>query len=160
MLHQSSDRIDSDRNNDEAKEIYLAVLNQVQPDIDSATELRHPSAELDSVYDQVRGISGTSLRDSFHLGKTIVDDFGRPYEPGLNNYAGFSARVEACRFTFYYRGEYQYALSAPGYSPSLYTYLSCTVDGVAVNRATNICTPTPNQVTNPGGPIGRRRFRG
>ena len=152
MLQQSSDRIDSDTNNDEAKEIYLAVLREVQPDIDNASELNHPSAELDSVYEQARGISGTSLRDSFHLGQTIVNDYGRPYEPGFNNYAGFSARAEAGRFTLYYRGEYEYAPSAPGYSPTLYSYLSCTVDDIAVN-ASGVCTPTPNQRTIPGGPI-------
>jgi hypothetical protein len=154
MLQQSSDRIDSDTNNDEAKEIYLAVLREVQPDIDNSTELTHPSGELDSVYEQARGISGTSLRDSFHLGQTIVDDYGRPYEPGFNNYAGFSARAEAGRFTLYYRGEYQYAPSAPGYSPAFYTYLSCKIDGVAVSPTTGICTVNPNQVTIPGGPIG------
>lgn len=154
MLQQSADRIDNDSNNDEAKEIYLAVLNEVQPDIDNASELTHPTAELDSVYEQARGISGTSLRDSFHLGQTIVNDYGRPYEPGFNNYAGFSARAEAGRFTLYYRGEYQYAPSATGYSPALYTYLSCTVDEIAINPANNICTPNPNQITIPGGPIG------
>jgi hypothetical protein len=154
MLQQSSDRIDSDTNNDEAKEIYLAVLNEVQPDIDNATELRHPSGELDSVYEQARGISGTSLRDSFHLGESIVDDYGRPYEPGFNNYAGFSVRAEAGRFTLYYRGEYEYAPSAAGYSPALYTYLSCTVDGVAINpEYGGPCTVTPGQRTIPGAPI-------
>jgi Capsule assembly protein Wzi len=154
MLQQSSDRIDSDTNNDEAKEIYLAVLNEVQPDIDNATELRHPSGELDSVYEQARGISGTSLRDSFHLGESIVDDYGRPYEPGFNNYAGFSVRAEAGRFTLYYRGEYEYAPSAAGYSPALYTYLSCTVDGVAINpEIGGPCTVTPSQRTIPGAPI-------
>jgi hypothetical protein len=153
MLQQSSDRIDSDTNNDEAKDIYLAVLNEVQPDIDNATELNHPSAELESVYEQARGIQGTSLRDSYHLGQTIVDDYGRPYEPGFNNYAGFSARAEAGRFTLYYRGEYQYAPSAAGYSPALYAYLSCTVDEIYINPSTNICTPNPNQDSIPGAPI-------
>ena len=98
---------------------------EVQPDIDNATELNHPSAQLESVYTQMRGISGTPLRDSFHLGQTIINDYGRPYEGGFNNYSGFSARAEAGRFTLYYRGEYQYAPSATGYSPTLYTFLSC-----------------------------------
>jgi len=155
MLQQSSDRIDTDTNNDEAKEIYLSVLNEVQPDIDNASEVTRPTAELDSVYDQMRYISGTTLRDSFHLGQSIVNDYGRPYEPGFNDYAGFSVRAEAGRFTLYYRGEYQYAPSATGYSPALYTYLSCTVDGVAVNPATGgPCIVNPNQITIPEGPIG------
>jgi hypothetical protein len=48
MLEQSADRIDTDTNNDEAKSIYLAVLEEVQPDIDNATQLNHPSGQLES----------------------------------------------------------------------------------------------------------------
>jgi hypothetical protein len=153
MLEQSADRIDTDENDDEAKAIYLAVLEEVQPDIDNASELNHPRGELESVYTQLRGISGTPLRDSFHLGQTIIDDYGRPYEGGFNNYTGFSARAEAGRFTLYYRGEYQYAPSATGYSPALYTFLSCNIDSIAINSTTGLCTPNPNQATIPGGPI-------
>src|ERR1700728_1212167 len=49
MLEQSADRIDTDTGNDAARSIYLAVLEEVQPDIDNATELNHPSAEMESV---------------------------------------------------------------------------------------------------------------
>jgi len=52
MLQLSADRIDSDTNNDEAKDIYLAVLREVQPDIDNASDMKHPTAELDNVYEQ------------------------------------------------------------------------------------------------------------
>jgi hypothetical protein len=146
MLERSADRIDTDTNNDEAREIYLAVLNEVQPDIDNATEINHPAGQLESVYTQLRGISGTPLRDSFHLGQTIIDDYGRPYEGGFNDYTGFSARAEAGRFTLYYRGEYQNAPSAAGYSPALAIYLSNTIDNIPF--ATN-----PRQDTIPEGPI-------
>ncbi|HVT98415.1 MAG TPA: capsule assembly Wzi family protein, partial [Acidobacteriaceae bacterium] len=112
MLEQSADRIDTDTGNDEARKIYLAVLDEVQPDIDSATELNRPSGQLESVYTVLRGISGTPLRDSFHLGQSIINDYGRPYQGGFNNYTGFSVRAEAGRFSFYYRGEYQHAPSA------------------------------------------------
>ncbi len=145
MLQESADRIDSD-GNDEARQIYLALMRELQPDIDNATELSHPSAQLESVFTNLRGITGTPLRDSFHLGASIVEDYGRPYEAGFNNYSGFSARAEAGRFTLYYRGEYQHAPSAIGYSPSLFTYLSHTVDGIPV--ASN-----PVQDTIPAGTI-------
>jgi len=146
MLEQSADRIDTDDNDDEAREIYLAVLHEVQPDIDNATELNHPNGELESVYTNLRGITGTPLRDSFHLGQSIVNDYGRPYEGGINNYSGFSARAEAGRFTLYFRGEYQYAPSATGYSPALATYLSETVDQIPI-------VSNPFQDTIPAGPI-------
>jgi len=146
MLEQSADRIDTDEKNDEAREIYLAVLREVQPDIDNATELNHPSGELESVYTNLRGISGTPLRDSFHLGQTLINDYGRPYEGGFNNYSGFSARAEAGRFTLYFRGEYQYAPSAAGYSAGLATYLSDTIDYIPI-------VSNPVQDTIPQGPI-------
>ena len=145
MLEQSADRIDTDTNNDEAKSIYLAVLNEVQPDIDNATELNHPHATLESVYTDLRGISGTPLRDSFHLGQSIINDYGRPYEGGFNDYSGFSGRATAGRFSLYFRGEYQYAPSAAGYSPALAAQLSA-IDLIPI--ATN-----PVQDTIPQGPI-------
>ncbi|HUB17919.1 MAG TPA: capsule assembly Wzi family protein [Acidobacteriaceae bacterium] len=146
MLELCADRIDTDTGNDEAKSIYLAILQEVQPDIDNATELNHPNGQLESAYTVLRGISGTPLRDSFHLGQTIIDDYGRPYESGFNNYTGFSVRGEAGRFTLYYRGEYQYAPSAAGYSAALATELSQNIDSIPI--ASN-----PVQDTIPEGPI-------
>ncbi len=66
-----------------------------------------------------RAVSGTPLHDSFHLGSTIINDYGRPYENGFNNYMGASAYASAGRFTVYARGEFQYAPSATGYSADL-----------------------------------------
>ncbi|HEY1498257.1 MAG TPA: capsule assembly Wzi family protein [Acidobacteriaceae bacterium] len=146
MLEQSADSIDTDTNDDEARSTYLAVLEEVQPDIDNATELNHPSAELESVYTVLRGISGTPLRDSFHLGQTIVDDYGRPYQSGFNNYTGFSARAEAGRFSLYWREEYQRAPAAVGYSPALAALLSDNIDGIPFST-------NPVQATIPEGPI-------
>jgi hypothetical protein len=145
MLERSADAIENS-NDEQAKEIYLAVLDEVQPDIDNANNLTHPTAELDSVYTEFRGIDGTPLRDSFHLGQTIVNDYGRPYESGFNDYTGFSGRAEAGRFSLYFRGEYQHAPSAAGYSTALAGYLSNMVDGIPM--ASN-----PVQDTLPEGPI-------
>jgi hypothetical protein len=49
MLEQRADRIDADQNDDGARSIYLAVLWELRPDIDNATELNHPSDQLESV---------------------------------------------------------------------------------------------------------------
>ncbi len=146
MLERSADRITSEKNNDTARTIYFAVLREVRPDIDRVTSLRRPRVELDSVYTVMRGIGGLPLRDSYHLGQSIVDDYGRPYENGFNNYSGFSARAELGRFSLYWRGEFQHAPSAAGYSPALAAYLSNTIDGIPF--ATN-----PQQETIPEGPI-------
>lgn len=146
MLQHTADKIDADSNNQEARDIYLSVLHEVAPGLENNFGSRTVHAEFESAYTILRGISGTPLRDSFHLGQTIVNDYGRPYQEGFNNYTGFSARSEAGRFALYFRGEYQHAPSASGYSPALFAYLSNLDLGIPI--ATN-----PNQATIPLGPI-------
>lgn len=165
MLELSADSIETDANNDEARTIYFAVLREVKQDSDHGTSLIHPRPVLESVYSQFRVIAGTPLRDSFHLGQTIIDDYGRPYERGFTNYTGFSARAEAGRFSFYYRGEFQHAASATGYSSALAAYLSNCIDGIPLSSFSNSINPplgcaggippatSPMQDTIPEGPI-------
>jgi len=146
MLDLSADRLGTEANNDEARSIYLAVLREVQPDRERTTALSHPHIQLESVYTNLRGISGTPLRDSFHLGQSIVNDYGRPYQEGFDNYSGFSARAVAGRFSLYFRGEGQHAPSATGYSSALAANLSNNID--LIPFASN-----PRQDTIPLGPI-------
>jgi hypothetical protein len=47
MLELSADRIETDRSNDEARGLYLAVQHEIQPDIDQQTTLMHPRAKLE-----------------------------------------------------------------------------------------------------------------
>lgn len=145
MLQNSADEVQAS-SDDEARELYLEVLHEVQPDLDNPTSVRSPSGVFESAYVDARGVSGTPLRDSFHLGQSVVNDYGRPYQNGFNNYSGLSVRANAGRFSLYYRGEFQHAPDAAGYSPTLAAYLSNTIDGIPY--ATN-----PSQDTIPQGPI-------
>lgn len=115
MLQLSADKIDNNTDDEQAREIYLAVQKEVQSDIESAGGGHNARVELDSAYTILRGITGAPLRDSFHLGQTVINDYGRPYGEGFNNYTGFSARAEAGRFSLYFRGEYQHSPSYTGY---------------------------------------------
>ncbi|HLK54309.1 MAG TPA: capsule assembly Wzi family protein [Candidatus Angelobacter sp.] len=72
------------------------------------------SAGIDSVYGRYQNISGMPLRDSYHFGQTIWNDFGRPYDQGTSVVTGASGSAVAGRFFFYARGEYQHA---PGRGP-------------------------------------------
>ena len=146
MLELSADRLETDTHNDAAQALYLAVLREVRPDRDRTTALSRPHTELESVYTDLRGTDGTPLRDSFHLGQSIINDYGRPYETGFDNYSGFSARAEAGRFSLYFRGEGQHAPSAAGYSSALAAFLSNNID--LIPFATNT-----RQDTIPLGPI-------
>ena len=143
---------DGDPTADAAQEIYDAVSYELRPDAEGPCGVHQGDTRIESVYSVARAISGTPLRDSFHLGSTIVNDYGRPYENGFNNYSGASGYATAGRFTLYVRGEFQGAPSATGYSAALAETLS------AIDGTTTISIPPPtapfSQATIPMGPIG------
>ncbi len=144
MLEDASDRVQAARGaaGEQAQEIFLAVEKELAPDLGFAGE----HAELDTVYSQSLGITDTPLNDSYHLGQTIYNNYGRPFQAGFNNYSGASGRAEAGRFTLAVRGEYRHAPSALGYSAALGQFLSETVDFIPF-------TSVPRQATLPVGPL-------
>jgi hypothetical protein len=146
MLQETADKIDDNPNDTEAQEIYLALVKEFENDQQGPLGERTANAEFESAYTILRGITDTPLNDSFHLGQTLVNDYGRPYQSGFNNYTGFSARAEAGRFSLYFRGEYQHAPGATGYSLPFAMYLSQNIDDIPF--ASN-----PVQDTIPLGPI-------
>ena len=145
MLQETSDKLDAHPGDQEALEIFLALRKEFAGDEEGNNGQRVVRTDFDSVYTDLRGISGTPLRDSYHLGQTIVNDYGRPYQEGFNNYSGFSARGQAGRFTLYFRGEYQHAPGATGYSLALAQQLSA-LDSISYSIS-------PVQATIPQGPI-------
>lgn len=141
---------DGDSTADQADDIYEAVDQFINADTSGPCLTRQGHTRIESVYTRERGISGPSLRDSYHLGSTIVNDYGRPFENGFNDYSGASGFVTLGRFALYARGEFQGAPSATGYSSNMAQALS-TVDGVLyADPATGIAY---NQPTIPAGPI-------
>jgi hypothetical protein len=130
--------------------MYDALNHELHLDSGGPCPARTGDVRIESTYSVVRAISGTPLRDSFHLGSTIINDYGRPYENGFNNYSGASGYATAGRFTLYARGEFQGAPSAAGYSRALAQTLS-TID---LTTFLNAITGLPyNQTTIPLGPI-------
>lgn len=146
MLQATADKIDANPDDTEARSIYLALMDEFQNEAQGPSGPHSANIEFESVYTTLRGITDTPLNDSFHLGQTIANDYGRPYQAGINNYTGFSARAEAGRLSFYFRGEYQHAPAATGYSLPMATYLSQNID--LIPFASN-----PDQATIPLGPI-------
>lgn len=134
-------------NSEEAKAIYAAVLDELTTEADNGGTGRSTVYGTESVYTRLLGISGTSLRDSFHLGQTIANDYGRPYEPGFNAIAGFSTIGEVGRFSLYVRAEYQHAPSAAGYPLAVANQISL-LDGIGPDAPPNF-----PQATIPAGPI-------
>src|SRR5260370_5488796 len=69
-------------------------------------------------------ISGTPLRDSYHFGQTIANDFGRPYDQGSNFIGGASGSAVMGRFFFYVQGEYEHAPGRAANTPSVQTLIA------------------------------------
>ncbi len=119
ILQETEDDI-RDSNNEEAQEIYTALTKELALEAPNAAGgERGLIYGAESYYVRALGISGQSLRDSWHLGETINNDYGRPYQPGFNSLVGFSSVNEYGRFSLYVRGEYQHGASGTGYSQSL-----------------------------------------
>lgn len=137
MLALSQESLQSTYAPNEAVEINARLRRELAPELagDRSTTLRAAS-----VYTRARQINGNILNDSFHFGQTIVNDYGRPDEPGFNNLTGISAEAQSGRFSLMVRAEYQHAPSALGYSPS-----------VAATLAAIDATPDVPQTTIPAG---------
>jgi hypothetical protein len=100
MLENAGNLIDEsegqrDPGADEARAIYDALNHELHYDMEGPCGLHEGGTRIESVYSVMRGISGTPLDDSFHFGQTIVNDYGRPYENGFNNYSGVSGYATA-----------------------------------------------------------------
>jgi hypothetical protein len=165
MLEDASAEIkDADMYGDstlgEAQGLYGALRRELHLDTQGPCRVSEPAAVVESVYSVERAISGSPLRDSFHLGSTIVNDFGRPYSNGFNNYTGASGYASAGRFVLYARGEFQGSPSTTGYSSALAEALAA-LDGTtdffnaACWMSGTSCPPIPynQQATIPAGPI-------
>lgn len=137
----------------QAQQIHDALKRELKPDIVDPCAGPANYLRLESAYSAFRGISGTPLRDSFHLGSTLVNDYGRPFENGLNNYSGLSGYVTAGRFTLYARSEFQGAPSATGYSSALSNTLSAIDQTLYTDPSTGQTTHYYPQATIPMGPI-------
>jgi hypothetical protein len=133
LLHILLATEDDIRNSDseEAQQIYTSVMKELQyEDTNDGVQSRGLVYGTESVYVRAMGISGQTLRDSYHLGQTINNDYGRVYEPGFNSLLGFSTVNEWGRFSLYVRGEYEHAPAATGYSVPLDVYLSQVIDQI------------------------------
>ena len=155
MLEEAGARIeDADEGpaTDEAQDIYEALIEELHNDVQGPCGVHQGGSRIESIYSVARAITGTPLNDSYHLGSTIINDYGRPYANGFDNYSGASVYASAGRFLLYVRGEFQGAPSASGYSTALSQELA-TLDGDVNYLNTKIPIPLDRQATIPAGPI-------
>ncbi len=155
MLEEAGTRIedaDAGAATHEAQGIYEALTHELRSDAEGLCLAHHGNARMESVYSVERAISGTPLMDGYHLGSTIINDYGRSYQTGFNDYSGASGYAIAGRFLLYVRGEFQGPPSGTGYSTALSNYLTL-MDGDTNYLNTNVPIPLDRQATIPAGPI-------
>ncbi len=129
MLEQTESDVRFD-GNPEALELLNKLEDELESEPDSGgTQKRGLVYGVESVYTGVRQVSGTVLRDSWHVGNTFVNDYGRPYSNGFNSYNGVSALAEKGPFSLYVRAEYQRAPSFNGYTAAQ-AYQVSLLDGI------------------------------
>jgi Capsule assembly protein Wzi len=148
VLHmlQGSEQAILHSNDEQAQEILAKLLTELSSESLDRNVPRGLVYGVECSYTRLMGIGGPVLRDSYHLGQTINNDYGRPYESGFNALAGASTIEEWGPFSLYVRGEYQHAPSADGYPHALANELS-DLDGIPY------APPNEPQDTIPAGPI-------
>ncbi len=144
LLDSKADILNS--KNDEAQDILANLLNEFAAEVPENNIDRGAVYGIQSLYTRFMGIGGPTLRDSYHIGQTINNDYGRPYQTGFNNITGFSTLNEAGRFSLYIRGEYQHSPGGSGYSQNLASFLSA-VDRIPYGP------PNQPQDTIPADPV-------
>ena len=164
MLEVAGARIedaDPGPDTDQAQEIYEALTHELRADMQGPCLAHEGKSRIESLYSVERAISGTPLRDSYHLGSTVVNDYGRPYQNGFNDYSGASGYASAGRFLIYVRGELQAAPSAAGYSQALaqeLAALDATTYYFSLTAPSTVPIPLNQQDTIPAGPIAAATY--
>ncbi len=119
LLDDVQDQIAGDDSDaGDAEKIYTTLREEFAVESERLSGAANVAASVDSIYTRSTGISGTPLRDSYHFGQTITNDYGRPYSAGYNNVTGITAQAEAGPLAINIQAEYQHAPATPSYSAS------------------------------------------
>jgi hypothetical protein len=117
MVEESGEKFGSNADDrGEAAGIYKSLAQEFAPEIARLEGAANVGAQVNSVYTRMTGISGTPLRDSYHFGQSLINDYGRPYWTGFNDITGVSAEAETGPLAFNLQAEYQHAPAMPSYS--------------------------------------------
>jgi hypothetical protein len=117
LLDDAGDKSSDDGIEDgEAGRTYAALTSEFKTEIGRLDGDANVGGGVRTVYTRMMGISGTPVRDGYHFGQTIINDYGRPYWTGFNNITGLSADAEAGPVSIYFRGEYEHSPAMPSES--------------------------------------------
>jgi len=124
LLKEAENQSIEDSSSSEAARINVQLSKEFTSELRETSEGDNRSVQVESIYTRVTGISGQPLTDAYHFGATIINDYGRPYQEGLNSADGFSAWATEGHLVAYVRAEYEHAPSAPALSESARQFIS------------------------------------
>lgn len=116
MVEEAGERLE-DESNSEGIAVYNALADEFKSEVSRRDGVENAEIRLESIYTRGTEVNGTPLRDGYHFGQTVVNDYGRPYWTGFNNVTGVTGWAVAGPLAFYVDGEYQHAPAAPSQSP-------------------------------------------
>jgi len=142
LLGESEQSLDDeDEGVGDVSRIVHALAKELSEETARLNGAANLAASLDSVYARAAYISGTPLRDGYHFGQTLVNDYGRPYGAGFNSVDGLTAHAVAGPLAFDIQGEYQHSPSSPSHSSGVLQAIAnadfttpLPDGGLAVNR--------------------------
>ena len=135
MLDEAGEQFAGEDSSDQASAIIHDLSNEFSEEharLDGAANL---GVDLDSAYARLTGISGRPLRDGYHFGQTITNDYGRPYGEGFNSISGVSAHAVAGPMAFDIQGEYQHAPGTSSDPPGVLQAIAAADFNVPVSNA-------------------------
>jgi Capsule assembly protein Wzi/PAP2 superfamily len=120
LVQDAEDKFpDNGADEGEPGKVYATLTSEFGTELARLDGAANVDARVESVYTRSMSISGTPLRDGYHFGQTIINDYARPYWTGFNEITGLSADAETGPVSFYFRGEYQHAPAMLPYPPSV-----------------------------------------
>lgn len=120
LLQEAGEQIgDEDDASNEGVRIYGELSKEFWAESSRLNGAANLGANIDSVYARFTNISGPPLRDGYHFGQTLINDYGRPYGEGLNSVDGLTAHAEAGPLSIFVQGEYQHASAVASDAPSV-----------------------------------------
>jgi Capsule assembly protein Wzi/PAP2 superfamily len=140
LLNESENHRIEDSNSSEAARTYVALSKEFASELREMSAGENRSAKVESVYTSINGISGQPLTDGFHFGQTIINDYGRPFQEGVNSADGFSAWASEGHLVIYVRAEYEHAPSAAALSESARQFIFSSNDVPSVPPPTPIAS--------------------
>lgn len=116
MVEEAGERLE-DENNGEGIAVYNTLADEFKSELARRDGAENAEIRLESIYTRGTEITGTPLRDGYHFGQTIINDYGRPYWTGFNDVTGVTGYAVAGPLAVYVNGEYQHSPAAPSDSP-------------------------------------------